>query len=233
MQELLAKYMLLLALMLAAPAVRAQDIAPDALLRAVAVKVIDQIKLDREPARADPAKIARLVETDIAPLFDFVHMTRLAMARNWNLATPEQQSVITAEFKTLLVRTYSVALVQYRDEIVEFKPARAGPPATDVTVKSVIKKPGKERMTLDYDMNQTPAGWKIYDVTVAGVRMVTTFREVFAEKVRAGGIDGLIEFMEKGNRGGGSKFNSVKSAFWEKSRVMYAIFQSLLSGARQ
>lgn len=233
MQELLAPCLLMLALTLAAPASRAQDVAPDALLRAVAVKVIDRIKLEPESTRDDPVKLARLVETDIAPLFDFVHMTRLAMAHNWQLATPEQQRELTLEFKSLLVRTYSVALSKYRDEVVFFKPLRAGKPTTEVTVKSEVREHGKQRMTLDYDMNQTPAGWMIYDVTVAGVRLVTTFREVFAERVRDGGVDGLIRYLANGNRDGGSKFKTIKASVWEQSRLMYEIFYNLFGGGRQ
>ena len=105
MQGLIAKYVLMLALTLAAPAALAQDVAPDALLRAITVKLIDKIKHDQELQAADPGKFTVLVENNIVPLFDFVHMTRLAMARNWRLATPEQQTVLTAEVKTLLVRT--------------------------------------------------------------------------------------------------------------------------------
>ena len=88
-------------------------------------------------------------------------------------------------------------------------------------------------MTLDYDMEKTPAGWKIYDVKVADVRLVTTYREIFAEKVRDGGVDGLIKSLVDGNRGGGSRFNSIKTSFWEESRVMYAIFQDMYRGGRQ
>jgi phospholipid transport system substrate-binding protein len=160
-------------------------------------------------------------------------MTRLAMARNWRLATPEQQRVLTEEFKTLLVRTYTTALAHYRGEVINFKPLRAAPLDTEVTVRSEVKQPGKERMTLDYHMEKTPAGWKIYDVKVAGVRLVATYRDVFAEKVRDGGVDGLIKFLVDGNRGGGSRFNSVKTSFWEKSRVMYAIFQNMFRSGRQ
>jgi phospholipid transport system substrate-binding protein len=233
MQALLAKYLLLLALALAAPASLAQAVAPDALLRAVTVEVTDKIKQDQELQAADPAKIAALVETRILPLFDFVHMTRLAMARNWRLATPEQQRVLTEEFKTLLVRTYSTALAHYRGEVIDFKQLRAARLDTAVTVRSEVRQPGKERMTLDYEMEKTPAGWKIYDVKVAGVRLVTTYRDIFAEKVRDGGVDGLIKFLMDGNRGGRSRFNSVKNSFWEKSRIMYAIFQNMFRSGRQ
>ena len=233
MQDLVAKSALMLALALTAPALFAQDLAPDALLRAVTVKVIDKIKQGPESRAVEPADIAGLVDSDIAPLFDFVHMTRLAMARNWRLSTPEQQRVLSEEFKTLLVRTYSNALAQYRNEVIDFKRLHVTPHDADVTVKSEIRRPGKERMTLDYEMEKTPAGWRIYDVKVAGVGLVTTYREVFAEKVRESGVDGLISFLADGNREGGSRFNSVKSSFWEKSRLMYAIFQNMFRSGSQ
>jgi phospholipid transport system substrate-binding protein len=233
MRELVAKYVLSLTLALAAPASLAQGVAPDALLRAAIVETIDQITQDPELQAADPAKVAALVESRILPLFDFVHMTRLAVARNWRLASAEQQRVLTEEFKTLLVRTYSTVLMKYREQVIDFKRLRAAPLATEVSVKSEVKQPGKERMTLDYAMENTPAGWKIYDVNVAGVRLVTTYRDVFAEKVRDGGVDGLIKFLVDENRGGGSRFNSVKTSFWEKSQVVYAIFQDMFRSGRQ
>jgi phospholipid transport system substrate-binding protein len=233
MQEMVAKYVLLLALALAAPASLAQGVAPDALLRAVTVEVIDKIKQDQELQATDPAKVADLVETRILPLVDFVHMTRLAMARNWRLATPEQQRVLTEEFKTLLVRTYSTALAHHRGEVIVFKQLRAAPLDTEVTVRSEVRQSGKERMTLDYEMEKTLAGWKIYDVKVTGVCLVNTYREVFAEKVRDGGVDGLIKFLVDGNREGGSRFNSIKTSFLEKSWVIYAIFQNVVRSGRQ
>lgn len=233
MQKRIAKCVLTLALSLAAPVLLAQTLAPDALLRAVSEDVIGEITQDQAFRPIDPAKVAAVVESRIVPLFDFPHMTRLAMARNWRLATPEQQRVLIDEFTTLLVRTYSVALARYRDEIVEFKRLRSGPLATEVTVRSEVKQPGAENMTLDYDMAKTQAGWKIYDVTVAGVRVVTTFREVFAEKVRVGGVDGLIKFLAEENREGGAKFNTVKRSFWEKSRLVFAIFQNLFRSGGQ
>jgi phospholipid transport system substrate-binding protein len=231
------KYVLLLALALVAPVSLAQGVLPDALLRAVTVEVIDQIndqiKQDQEPQEVDPAKVAALVETRILPLFDFVHMTRLAVARNWRLATPEQQRMLTEEFKTLLVRTYSTALAHYSGEVIEVKPLRMAPLGSEVTVRSEVRQPGKERMTLNYEMEKTPAGWKIYEVKVAGVCLVTTYRDVFAEQVREGGVDGLIKFLADENRGGGSRFNSIKTSFWKQSRVIYAIFQDVFRSDRQ
>ena len=228
-----AKYVLLLALALAAPALLAQGVAPDALIRAVTVEVIDKIKQDQGLQAVDPAKVAALIETSILPRFDFVHMTRLAMGRNWRLATPEQQRVLTEEFKTMLVRSYSTALANYRGEVVDVKQLRVATLGTEVMVRSEVKQAGKEPMTLDYQMEKTAAGWKIYDVKVAGVSLVTTNRDLFAEKVREGGVDGLIRFLVDENRGGGSRFNSIKNLFWEKSRVIYAIFQNMFRSGRQ
>jgi len=228
MRDLVAKYLLFLSLALTAPAALAQDLAPDALLRAVAGDVIDKLGQDQGRQAADPAKVAALVETKILPQFDFVHMTQLAMARNWRLATPEQRRILTEEFKTLLVRTYSNALAHYSGETIVFKQARPASLDTEVTVRSEVKQPGKQAMTLDYQMERTSQGWKIYDVKVAGVCLVTTYRDVFAEKIRDGGVDGLIDFLVDENRGGSSRFNSIKASFWEKSRVVAALFQNML-----
>lgn len=219
--------LLLLALALAAPAALAQGGAPDALLRTVAEEVINELGQARERKAADALKVSALVESKVLPLFDFVRMTQLAVARNWHLATAEQQRMITAEFRTLLVRTYSTALAQYRGERIDFKQLRAAQPGTEATVRSEVKQPGNERMVVDYDMEKTPEGWRIYGVKVAGVCLVTNYRDLFGEKVREGGVDGLIDFLVDTNRGAGSRFNSIKTAFWEKSRVMYAIFQSV------
>jgi len=233
MRESIAKCALWLALALAAPAAPAQGVAPDALLRAVAVEVIDRINQDASLYTASPASVAALVETRILPMFDFAHMTRLAMAHNWSLATPEQQRRLTEEFKTLLVRTYATALRNYRGEAIHFKPLRAAPLDTEVTVRSEVKQAGREPMTLDYQMEKTQAGWKIHDVKVAGVRLVSTYRDVFTEKVRDGGVDGLIKFLADGNRGGTSRFNAIKTSFWETSQLMFAIFQDAIRSGRQ
>lgn len=190
---------------LAAPFALARDVAPDVLLKAVTSEVIAIIRRDKDIQAGDPAKVADLVETRVLPLFDFTRMTRIAVARNWRLATPEQQEALTLEFKTLLVRTYSTALSSYRDQVIEYKPLRLTPDATEVTVRSDVRQSGKERMTVDYDMEKTPAGWKVYDVKIAGVSLVTTYRDTFAGKVRDSGIQGLIKSLSDKNRQGGLK----------------------------
>lgn len=190
---------------LAAPLSPAQDAAPDVLLKAVTVEVLAIIREDKDIRAGDPAKVAELVETRILPFFDFTRMTRLAVGRNWRLAAPEQQQALTLEFKTLLVRTYSTALSAYRDQAIEYRPLRAAPDAAEVTVKSEVRQPGGQRMAIDYEMEKTPAGWKVYDIKVAGVSLVTTYRGTFASTVRDSGIEGLIKALSDKNRQGGLK----------------------------
>jgi phospholipid transport system substrate-binding protein len=201
------KSAVMLALALAAPLLSAQEVAPNALLQSVTTEVIAAMKQDAGNA----AKIANLVETKVLPLFDFPRMTQIAVARNWRLVTPEQQTTLIAEFKTLLVRTYSSALSSYRDQVIEFRPLRSTPADTDVTVKSLVKQSGTAPVAMDYDMEKTPAGWKVYDIKVAGVSLVTTYRDTFSEKIRDDGVAGLIKSLEDKNRQGESKAKAPKT----------------------
>ncbi len=200
MQKIIFKSALALIAALAAPLACAQDVAPDVLLKTVTSEVIAIISQDADIQAGNPAKVAELVETRILPHFDFVRMTQSAVARNWLSATPEQQQALTTEFKTLLVRTYSMALSGYRDQVIEYKPLRAEPGATEVTVRSDLRQSGRERLNIDYDMEKTAAGWKVYDIKIAGVSLVTTYRGTFASRVRDGGIEGLIKSLTDRNR---------------------------------
>jgi phospholipid transport system substrate-binding protein len=184
---------------LLAAVVQAEDLAPDVLVKSISEEVITIIKQDKEIQAGNPKKIADLVETKILPHFDFVRMTRIAMARNWRLASPEQQKELTREFRTLLVRTYSTALTSYRDQAIEFKPLRARPEDTEVTVRSEVRQPGAQPVSIDYEMEKTPDSWKVYDVTIGGVSLVTTYRETFAAEVREHGVDGLIKALASKN----------------------------------
>jgi phospholipid transport system substrate-binding protein len=127
-------------------------------------------------------------------------MTALAMGANWRKATPEQQRALVAEFRTLLVRTYSTALSAYRNQVIEVKPLRAKPDDSEVVVRSEVKQSGTEPVTLDYSMQKTAHGWKVYDVAVGGVSLVTTYRDAFANEVRNAGVDGLIKSLAEKNR---------------------------------
>ena len=179
----------------------AQETAPDVLVKSITTEVIGIIKQDKEIQAGNPRKIADLVEKRILPHFSFARMTQIAVAVNWRRATPEQQKALTEEFKTLLVRTYSNALSLYRDQVIDFKPLRMKPDDTEVTVKSDIKQKGAQPVTLDYDMEKTPSGCKVFDVKVSGVSLITNYREDFAAQVRESGIDGLIKVLVSKNRG--------------------------------
>jgi phospholipid transport system substrate-binding protein len=195
------KWLAGLAFALALPAA-ADEIAPDLLLKSVTLEVTALIRADKDIQAGNPAKVADLVETKILPLFDFTRMAQLAVGRNWRSANAAQQTTLTAEFKTLLVRTYSVALSSYRDQPIEFRRLRAAAGDTAVTVKTLIKQAGTDTLAMDYDMEKTTAGWKVYDIKVEGVSLITTYRETFASKVRDGGIDGLIRSLADKNRQG-------------------------------
>jgi len=205
------KSVLLLALALAAPVSPAQEAEPNALLQSVTLEVITAMKQERDLHGGNLKQSASLVETKVLPLFDFSHMTRIAVARNWRLASPDQQTALTAAFRTLLVHTYSSVLSSYRDQVIEFRGVRRVPGDTEVTVKSVVKQSGTAPIAMDYDMEKTPAGWKIYDIKVAGVSLVTTYRDSFSQRIRDDGVDGLIKALEEKNRQGDSRSKPPKT----------------------
>jgi phospholipid transport system substrate-binding protein len=171
---------------------------PDALMRAATAEVIAVLRQDLGAGR--PTDVAVLVEDKILPLFDFDRMTRIAMARNWRLASPEQQAALVVQFRTLLVRTYSTALSEYRDQEIEYRPLRGVAGDTEVLVRSFLRRPGTEPLTIDYDMEDGLAGWKVFDVKIAGISLVLNYRESFAAAVRSGGIEGLIKSLADRNR---------------------------------
>lgn len=179
--------------------------APDALVKRVAEDVLQTIKGDPQIQAGNQARIREVIEAKLLPNFDFERMTALAMGRNWRTATPEQQKRLTDEFLTLLVRTYSGALNQYRDEKVDYKPLRANPSDTDLVVRTAVAKSGGAPIAIDYSMSKTPSGWKAYDVIVGGVSLVTNYRDEFNNTIQASGIDGLIKTLAEKNRGAGSK----------------------------
>jgi len=186
---------------LAASAAFAQTVAPDVLVKNITDDVATAIAKDKDIQAGDTGKAADLIEAKIVPHFNFTRMARLAMGRNWRTATPEQQKQIADEFKTLLVRTYSTALVNYKGQPINYKPLRAKPEDDEVTVKSDVKPSGGgQPVDIDYEMEKTAAGWKIYDVKVGGVSLVTTYRDTFASEIRERGIDGLIKSLAAKNR---------------------------------
>jgi phospholipid transport system substrate-binding protein len=229
MPKLILTSVLALIAALALPLAFAEDVAPDAQLKAVTLEVIAIIRQDKDIKAGDPTKVANLVETKILPHFDFNRMTQLAAARGWNLATPEQQKALTAEFKTLLVRTYSTALSGYRDQVIEFKPLRAAAGDTDVTVKSVIRQSGAAPLAMDYDLEHLATGWMVYDIKIDGVSLVTTYRESFAATVRDSGVAGLIKTLsDKNQHGDAANRPRQQGAFYMQGMLVQAFAPRLL-----
>ncbi len=185
---------------LAASVASGEDLAPDVLVQRISEDVIAAIRQDKDLRAGDPAKIAALVEVKILPHFDFQRITRLAMGSGWRQATPEQQDELRRQFQTLLVRTYSGALASYSGQIIEFSPLRSKPGDTEVTVRSRVKQPGAEAIVIEYDMEKSAAGWKVFDVRISGISLIATYRTAFAEEVRNHGVDGLIALLASKNR---------------------------------
>ena len=174
---------------------------PDQLIRRLSTDVLETIKNDKEVQSGDVRKITSFVDGKVMPHVNFTRMTASAVGRSWRQATPEQQKRLQEEFKTLLVRTYSGALSQVKDQTVSVKGLRASPGDTEVIVRSEVLGRG-DPIQLDYRMEKTPAGWRIYDLNVLGVWLVETYRSQFAQEISARGIDGLIATLVERNKGG-------------------------------
>jgi phospholipid transport system substrate-binding protein len=179
--------------------------APDVLVKRVSQEALSIIKSDPKVQAGDQARIRELIESKLAPHFDIDRMTALAAGRSYRTATPDQKKRLGEEFKTLLIRTYSTALNQYRDQSIDYKPLRADPNATDVTVRTDVIRPGQTPVEIDYSMTKTPSGWKAYNVIVGGVSLVTNYRDEFTQQVQTGGVDGLIASLAAKNGGGAPK----------------------------
>ena len=193
---------------LAAAAV-AQETAPDVLVRNTTDEIIGEIRKDKS-LTTDNNKLLALVENRVLPHFNFTRMTMLAVGRPWRDATPAQQERLVNEFRTLLVRTYSTALAQYSDQKIEVRPAALKPGDKEATVRAQIIQPGGQPIAMDYRMERTPQSWKVFDVAIEGVSIVTTYRSTFAAEVSKGGIEGLIRSIAAQNarleqRGSGAK----------------------------
>lgn len=194
------KSLLLIGLFLLCGSVSAQEDSPDALIRKVTDDVLTIVRQDKDIQSGNTAKAIALVEAKVLPIFNFQHMTALAMGRDWSKATPEQKKRLADEFTTLLVRTYSNALTSYKNQTVRYKPTKMQSGDTDVLVKTEIVQPGSKPIQLDYSLEKQNDGWKIYDVIVAGVSLVTNYRDTFNQEVRANGIDGLIQMLVTKNK---------------------------------
>jgi phospholipid transport system substrate-binding protein len=193
--SVVATLLLAVAGLLPAPQALAQK-APDELVKSVAEDVLAIVRQDRALREGDSSRMAQLIEEKIVPHFDFERMTRLAVGRSWRQATPEQRQQLIDEFRRLLVRSYSAAYSTYNHIVVEVKPLKLQPGEEDVQVKTLIKLPGgAPPVSVDYSMVNNSPDWKVYDVVVDGISLVTTYRTTFAEEVNKGGIEGLLKSL--------------------------------------
>jgi len=185
-------------------AVLAQEQTPDALIKQVTTEVLEIVRKDKDIQSGNTKKAIELVEAKVLPHFNFTRMTQLAVARDWKQSSASQQKVLTEEFRSLLVRTYSKALTEYKNQTIEFRPFKMQAGETDVKVRTQIDQAGAKSIGLDYYLEKMPNGWKVYDIEVGGVSLVTNYRSEFTAEVRKGGIDGLIATLQTKNKSGES-----------------------------
>ena len=182
------------------PLVAAAQEAPDALVKRVSDEVLTIVRADKDLQAGNQRKVVELAEAKVLPHFDFERMTRLAVGRNWAQASDAQKQALVKEFRTLLVRTYSSSLSAYRNQTIEVKPAKMGAQDKDTTVRTAVIQQGGPPIPIDYAMEKADSGWKVYDVIVDGVSLVTTYRSSFNEQIQKGGIDGLVKMLQDRNQ---------------------------------
>ena len=192
-----------LAVVLGTSFVHAAEEGPDALIKRVSAEVLDAIKADKSVQAGEMNKVIALVDSQVMPHVDFVRMTASAVGPGWRQATPAQKTRLQQEFKALLIRTYSGALAQVKDQSLNVKPMRAAPGDSEVVVRTEVLGRG-EPVQLDYRMEKTATGWKIYDLNVLGVWLVQTYRTQFAQEISASGVDGLITSLVQRNKANAS-----------------------------
>jgi phospholipid transport system substrate-binding protein len=191
----------LLAGLLAMVGAQAQEGSPDALVRTVANDVLEIVRKDADIQAGNTRKAVELAEAKVLPHFNFLRMTALAVGKDWRQASPAQQKALTDEFRTLLVRTYSKALTEYRNQSIEFKPTKLQAADIDATVRTLVNQPGGKPVQIDYSLEKGEQGWKVYDITVAGISLVTNYRSSFAQEISTGGVDGLVASLRNKNKG--------------------------------
>jgi phospholipid transport system substrate-binding protein len=180
--------------------ISAEELAPDTLIRNVSNEVLDIVRKDKDIQAGHTGKAVDLVESKVLPHFNFMRMTQLAVGKDWRQANSEQQKTLANEFHTLLVRTYSKALSEYRNEKITFKPMTLKAEDTDARVRTEISQAnGGKPIGLDYFMEKSANGWKVYDIEIGGVSLITNYRETFGSEIRRSGIDGLIKLLQSKN----------------------------------
>lgn len=177
--------------------------APDVLVKRTIEDVLNIVRADKEIQAGNVARITEVMEQKIAPHFDFSRMTRLAVGRTWREATPEQRDQLIAEFRALLMRSYSAAFTMYRAITVEYRPLKLNPGDEEATVSTQIRLPGgAQPLSVDYDMLRTGGEWKVFDVRIDGASLIINYRTLFSQEIQRGGIEGLLKSLIEKNASG-------------------------------
>ncbi len=179
------------------------EMTADELVKQTAEDVLNTIKNDKDIQSGNQQKIFALAEEKILPNFDFERVCRMVLGKNWKSATPEQQAVFQKEFRSLLLRTYATALGKYKNQVIEYKPMRAEPGAKNVSVKTQILQPGGQPIAVDYSLVKDDNGWKVYDIVIESVSLVTNYRSQFSNEIRTNGLDSLNKKLAEKNKAAG------------------------------
>ncbi|MFM2434891.1 MAG: hypothetical protein RL063_871 [Pseudomonadota bacterium] len=180
------------------------EVAPDVLVKQTADEVLTIIKNDKEIQAGNKQQLYALVEAKILPNFDFDRVCRMVLGKSWRSATPEQQASFQKEFRSLLLRTYASALGKYKDQVIEYKPLRMESDAKNASVKTQILQPGGQPVAVDYDLIKSTNGWKVYDIVIENVSLVTNYRSQFSNEIRLNGLDSLNKKLEEKNKSAGA-----------------------------
>jgi phospholipid transport system substrate-binding protein len=174
--------------------------SPEEMIKQTATQVLNKLQQDQATLKAHPGAIYDLVKSDILPHFDFERMSRWVLARYWRQATPQQRSQFEDQFRNLLVNTYGNTLLRYSGEKVSYRPTQLNPANMTALVRTTLLSGGSgQAIPVDYRLYDAHGAWKVYDLSIDGVSLVTNYRESFAEVLRQKGIDGLIQQLAKHN----------------------------------
>jgi phospholipid transport system substrate-binding protein len=186
--------------------------SPDELVKRTAEDVLATVKSDADIQAGDQEKIFALAEEKIVPNFNFDKVSRMVLGKNWTRATPEQKAAFQVEFRSLLIRTYATALSKYRNQTIEYKPFRKVNESNIASVKTQILQPGGQPIAVDYTLEKQADTWKVYDIVIEGVSLVTNYRSQFAQEIRTNGLDSLIKKLADKNKAAQAKAAEAKAA---------------------
>ena len=182
------------------PVAAAEPVAPDVMARSVTDEIIGILRSDKDIQAGSQHRARELIETRLVPHFNFSSMTQLALGKNWSAASPDQRKALVAEFRALLVQTYTASLMLYKDQKIDYRPLKLAPEDNDVLVRSLVRQSGGEPVQVDYGMEKLDGGWKVYNVKIGGISLVESYRSTFNTEIQKNGIDGLIKSLRDKNR---------------------------------